>query len=468
LDSVVPDVPWGAAFDFGKGVDALSGSLKPSAIAPGTKPVEQKTMSSHQGLALVQQQSDLDQLIKVSVAGKYNIEGVDVSGSAQYVGSLKVSELAISLVLLYQSTYVGLDELENPKLTAEAAAFDPARFRDQYGDYFISGGQRGSGFVAVYRCTATKIRDMTSFKAAINAEEEPDVFSADGAANFKRTLQQNNIDISVDVFMDGYEKTDDVPSAPWTPDKVVDALAWFKKHEVGIYRRAELMHYSALNSKIPRTVAAAPDVFAALQNLFGTVWDITALYNACPRTQQPKFQDDYNSLMSGLSAQKGSLASSANLCVEFQNKADALQLLLRRVVDRIAFYSVVIGAVTSEPGKNQEIDADGRQAYLYGCKGYVGITGPLEVKVDSQSFYRVYEGPGNWDNTFHWQETNRIIVGWEVVSNWADSYNGWWCKRSDQILLNDNADVYVKSLYDRGTNWTLNIYSVAADEYRFA
>lgn len=463
LDAVISNLPWGDAFDYRKGVDAVTGSLMPSAIAPAT-PIERTVKNSSEHFRFVQSESELDTEIETSVAGKYNIEGVTASASAQYLEKIKFSELSLTLVASYKSEYQGYDELDRPQLTSEAKALigDPVKFRKQYGDYFVTGAKRGSNFNAAYVCQSRTASDMTQFKASVGAET-PDVFSAEGSARFMKAASEHSISVSVDVWMDGYQGS--APGGPWTPEKIIEALAWFKEHEKGDYVRAELAHYSSLEPKYPRTVDIAPDVFVALRKLYTTVWNVRALYASCPTSYRKQFTNVYNDLVDGVTASQGELATDVAQRATYQQKAENVQAALNRVFDRMDFYFKVRDAVGTEPGQGQETDDSGRQSYLYGYTSYPK-SDAVVINTDRQSY------SDNWqigwrEHTFEWEHGDRLIVGWEVVSNWHDGTNGWWKKNSATILLTHRAEVYVKSLYDRGCNWSFNIFWVDAKDYDF-
>jgi hypothetical protein len=56
------------------------------------------------------------------------------------------------------------------------------------------------------------------------------------------------------------------------------------------------------------------------------------------------------------------------------------------------------------------------------------------------------------------RQTNKLFVGWEVVSNPNDSTNREWWKEVDAIVLTDHAAVRIRSNFDRGVDWTVISY----------
>ena len=463
LDAVVSGLPWGDAFDYRKGVDAVTGSLMPSALEPAA-PVERTVKSSSEHFRFVQTESELDTEIEAAVSGKYNIEGVTASASAEYLQKIKFSELSLTLVASYRSEYEGYDELQSPQLTAQAKELigDPAKFRRQYGDYFVTGGKRGSEFNAVYVCQARSASDMMQFKASVGAET-PEVFSADGSTKFMRAASEHSISVSVDLWMNGYEGTP--PGGPWTPEKILEALDWFKQHEKGVHVRAELAHYSALDPRYPRTIDVAPDVFVALRKLYTTVWNVRALYGSCPPAYQKQFTEAYGDLVDGVTASQTQLATDFELRAGYQKKAENLRAALGRVFERMDFYFMVRAAIGTEPAQGHENEDSSRQSYLY---GYTTYTKGDAVTINTDHDHYADKWQIGWrEHTFDWEHGDRLIVGWEVVSNWHDGTNGFWRKNSSSILLGHRAEVYVKSAYDRGCDWSLNVSWVDAKDYDF-
>jgi hypothetical protein len=464
LDAVLTGVPWGEGFDFNKGVDAITGSLMPSAIEPAS-PVERTVKKSAESYRFVQSESELDSEIETAVSGKYNIEGVTVSGSAEYVQKIKFSELAITLVASYRSEYDGYDEISQPQLTAQAKGLigDHGKFRHQYGDYFVKGGKRGSTFYAVYVCQSRSESSMSEFKAKLGAET-PDVFSAEGSARFMQAAKEHSISVSADLWMDGYEGAS--PSGPWTPEKIIEALAWFKQHEKGVHIRGELMHYSALDPSYPRSVDVAPEVFVALKKLYTALWTVRALYGSCPPNYQGNFTERYNDLINETTARQAELATDSALRAACQQKTDTLRAGLTEVFDRMVFASKVRDAIGTEPGPGHSTDDSGRRSYFYGYNQYPRSSA-VAIKMDSENYADVWQ-IGYRDHVFDWRHEDRLVVGWEVVSNWADGTNGWWRQDSSpSVLMTHRANVYVKSWYDRGCNWTLNVWWVDAKDYDF-
>lgn len=465
LDQVISNLPWQDAFNFGAGVDAITGSVSGTAIQH-FEPIQRTVKTSSEIYRFIQSDSELNREIETSASGKYNIEGVTVNASAAYLSKIKYSELITTLVAEYESHYDGYDEAETYQFTDAAKKLigDPNKFRKSYGDYFVAGGRRSSRFTAVYTCQASSVESMDEFKASFGSEA-PEVFSADGSARFVQAAAQHNINISVYLFMEGYQGT--APSGPWTPEKIFEALTGFKANEKGVDLEAKLKHYSTIEPSYPRKIDVTPDVFVELRQLYTKLWDIRSRYASIPGYYQDQLKNDYTTLDYGIVSNQEILVSDEAKRSVYQQKADSLMSVLSDITARMDFYFKVKKVVSTEPGNGQEIkEGKGQQTWLYGYSTYSKSNA---VVIDSTKLNYSKKGHiGHREHTFEFgPQGNYLIVGWQVVSNWGDGTNGSWWEATNQILLTDYAAVHVKSQYDRGCDWSLIIYYVAAKDYQF-
>ncbi|MBD0254878.1 MAG: hypothetical protein ICV83_04090 [Cytophagales bacterium] len=465
LDQIIAGLTWLEAFRLGDGINAVTGSQTASALLPFT--VQQQTVkSSQEHYRFIQSDSAYNQEVETSVSGKYNIEGVTVSASAKYLEKVKYSELTTTLLASYEVAYNGYDEATDYQFTEAAKGMldKPDQFRGAFGDYFIAGYQRGARFMAVYACQATTAEKMTEFQTSFGAET-PDVFTAEGSARFMSAASSHSITITCDLFMEGYQGVG--PEGPWTPEKILEALDWFKANATGIPVRAKLKHYSTIDPAYPHTVDIVPDVFVELRRLYTKVWDVRSRYHSCPAHYQPQFASDFNALDTGVTSKQDILATDQAQRLQYEQQADALLSGLNDVMDRMDFYFKVLNVVGTEPANGATIDeGNGQQAWLYGFNVY---TKSPAVTIHSTTLnYKDSWHVGWRDHTFEFgPDGTYLIVGWEVVSNWNDGTNGSWEKKVNQILLTSQAAVYVKSLYDRGCDWSFTVYFVDAKDYQF-
>lgn len=465
LDQVVSGLTWGDGFKFGEGVNAITGSIAASALKQFS-PDQRTVKVSSEHYRFIQSDSDLNREVEASLSGKYNIEGINVSASTSYLNKIKYSELIITLIADYEVQYDGYDECNTYELTDAAKQLigQPDKFRQAYGDYFIAGRRRGSRFTGVYTCQSSTVESMDEFKASFGGEA-PEIFTAEGSARFLQSASSHNIKISADLFMEGYDGVS--PSGPWTPEKILEALTWFKSHEQGISLKAKIKHYSTIDPTYPRTVDVEPEAFVDLRQLYAKVWDIRSRYQSCPDYYRQQLSKEYSDLIYGVEANQSILATDLNKRLGYQQKADILLSKLDDIAARMDFYFKVVNAVSTEPGNGAEIvEGTGQQSWLYGFSTYAksGAVVINSIRMNYSEAYRI----GWRENTFEFgPNSNNLIVGWQVISNWGDGLNGSWWKAINQILLTDHAAVHVKSQYDRGCNWSLIVYYVDAKDYQF-
>ena len=466
LDQELSDLPWADAFSFRTGVDAITGSCAGPAIAPFTVKEQTNTVSEER-YRLVQNDSDLRREISASLSGKYNIEGVTASASMSYLNSIQFSDLSTTLIAEFECHTPGYDEADSYAFTDDAKKLltDPAKFRQAYGDYFVAGGRRSSRFVAVYKCRSTTAKSLDEFKASISVEL-PEVFTQDGSTKFMQSASQNSIDVSLDLFMEGYEGT--APNGPWTPATILTALAWFKQNLAGIYMSAKLLHYSTVDNQFPRTIPVDADTFVDLRLLYADVWDIRSRYASIPANYQQTLQKKYREIDYGVQASQQELACDAAKRQHYHELATDLLSDLGTIYDRMDFFFKVKNAVSLEPPEDQEqVEESGKpQNWLYGFSSY--SKSKSVVIHQNRMNYGDQWHVGYREKTLEFGPDDRfLIVGWQVVSNWGDGTNGSWWKVVGQNLLQPHGAVHVKSQYDRGCDWSVIYYYVDAVDYQF-
>jgi hypothetical protein len=468
LDQTITGIPWRKGFDYGVGIDAITGSLSGTAIKKFTPSNPWERLSTER-YRFIQSESDLNQEIEASASGKYNIEGVKVSASTQFLHKIKFSDLSTTLIAEYESRQNGYDQAESYELTDEAQWLmgdEPAAFRKSYGDYFIAGGLRRSRFLALYRCQASSAESMMSFKASLGAGV-PNVFSAQASSKFMRAASQSNVSISIDIALEGYEGQ--APSGPWTPQKVLEALDWFKGAEKGVHLEALLKHYSTIDPTYLRTIPIAPSVFMELRQLYLKVWDIRSFYAPLPQHYQDQLRKDYTDLDTGVPAYQGQLPTDQTSRKGYQQRADNLLGRLMKMRTRQDFTTMVRAQAAKEPGRGAEIVAGaGQNQWMYGLNSYPRNEA-VSDEIESKEMHYAESWRIGWrEHTFEFGPDSRyLIVGWQVISNWTDGTNGSWWKETDQILGRHHAAVHVKSQYDRGCDWGLRVYYVEAKDYQF-
>lgn len=467
LEPVIAGLPWADRFEIGAGMNAVTGSAGVSAIRlPDIKAAV--TKSSTTRYRFIASANQLEEEIDTAAKAAYNMGGVNLSASAQYVTKIKVSELYLTLVAQYHSSYSAYDEASSYELTDEAKKLigDAQEFRKRYGDYFIAGQKRGASFTAVYTCHARSVESMSKFMTKVGADA-PEVFTTEGSSSFVKAARSCNIEIDVYVDMRGYRGT--LPGTPQEPKDIPVALEWFKKHEEGTPQKAKLFHYSTIDRNFPQEVPIDPIVFAELSVLYKRRWAIQDAMNALPKVYQDQYRDQVDLFETSVATEAPTLATDAHRRGGLSRESGVLLGELNDVLARQDFYYKVSEKRHAEPLRGQTIaeETGGPQVWLYGFKGYPQSKA-VTIHSTTMNYYAGAPAYGYRQNTFVFgPDDNKLVVGWEVVSNWQDGTNGSWSKVSEKILLSNQAQVHVNSQFDRGCDWTVSVYYVDATEFQF-
>lgn len=462
LETVITQIPWLDSFTLGAGIDAVTGGVVGSAIEH-FDPKERTAKRSNVRYHFVQTESDLSRLIEISAMGKYNIAGINLHASADYLSKIKLSEFNLTLIANYITEFDGYDETDNYQLseTAKKLLNEPAEFRKAYGDYFISGGKRGSRFTAIYTCQASSMESMSEFKSSFGAES-PSIFSVEGSTRFMNAASKNKINIDVEIQAIGH--TGALPSGYQSPDKIIEALEWFKENEQGVPFQSKLKHYSTIDTNIPRSIDFDPDIFVDLREFYTDVYKIRSLYTSCPMYYQKQLRKEYQDLVIGAEAKQNLLVTDEEVRQDYQNRSEALFRKLSNIIARMDFHTKVLNEAPKEPKKNAH--NGGRDIWRFGFhEDTMSDTDAVNIHSNKINYQKGYKSG--------WREASLktnlgedvMVVGWDVISNRKE--NGHWAKDKERILGTNQAAIHVKSKYYQGCNWSLVAYYVDAKDYKF-
>lgn len=221
---MVTSIPYAPDMGVGKGYNLLIGDALPSPAVTGTL-VAVEAAGGQEVTAKIVRIDDL-----ATLRSSLGV-GVDASGSyGSLSGSVKVdfaesSEFSqYSKYLLVRVTVRNATlTFDDPKLTADASELiqndNPVRFRERFGDVFLSGIERGGEYFALYQISGYDEAEKQSVAVAIQASFEAVVASADlqtKIATAKET-SKSHLDVSTRVFQQG--------SIDTTPQSVDEIMA---------------------------------------------------------------------------------------------------------------------------------------------------------------------------------------------------------------------------------------------------
>lgn len=472
LAPTLEGLPWDEAFALGRGYDAATGLAAAEVALEPFLPEEVTAKQSTRRYRFIQDQAELDREIEIAAPGRYNLRPLATGPTTGYLPAVGFSEFEMTLVAEQESLAAGYDRPAIYELTpaARSLAADPARFRARYGDYFLAGCQRGSRFTAVYRCRAATRIALDKLRAALEGELPP-VLTREGAASLVKAANLYGVEVSVSVFLLGCEPRGGLALPPFqtTPEGVLSELAWFETHEQAVPLKAELRHFSAVAPEIPRQTAAAPEAFAGLDRLYTALWRTRARFGTCPEPYRRQLEDHFVRLEAGILAERGSLAVDTAKQRLLEEETGRMLAEVQEVFDRRDFYVKVQSLVRGEPRKEMPIeDVPGApDTWVFGFDEYPESKAVVLHRTDLR-FVKSWLLGAHREHTFTFGPDKRyLIVGWEVISNRADDHNGSWWKLGDQILLTHEAQVHVRSQFDRGCDWCLTLYYVNAADYQF-
>jgi hypothetical protein len=180
-------VPWQRGYDFGVGVDLVSGSpmakvVDDQHVAPG----EAGGATVDFSIDRVRTTSDLEQALGIDVDMSYGSAAFGAGVEARFEFAKKceiqATSLFMSVTALVQLEFLSIDD---PALTDDAAGLvvHPDQFADRFGNMFVRGLSRGGLFVGLLRVDTRSQQDSESIAGELHGSYG--LFSADAQAKFQ-------------------------------------------------------------------------------------------------------------------------------------------------------------------------------------------------------------------------------------------------------------------------------------------
>lgn len=476
LDYQLSDVRWNPrSFSLGKGVDAVTGEIAKQAVE-ATAPRSELTRDVEFTYHMVRSQSEMQSLVDVSTKGKYNIKSVSISESTQFLEEVSFSETQHTVVarLVVGSPAMLPIDHASYRLTPAAQTLmreHPERFRETYGDYFISSYSWRGEFLVVYKFRShdsSKLRELTT-TLDVTAEG---LFSKEGTLKLRNKAEQHGVEVSINIHMSGLGPLaagEDRPASGGLPD-IAESLAWFARHVVGKPEMAQLTHYKFFDDNYPASVPIAPDAFVSLKGLYDGLWLIRSRFHGIPDFYQRNFRERFNRLDAEITSKKNHLPGQREKVGELNQEAHNLLHDLQMVCDRMDFHARL---KTVRQAQDNWLKGDKKSKdqthWLYGMSSDER-TEAVTIHSEERHFQEGFKHPV-WSQrrgSVHFGDgSKRLIVGVEVRSNWKDGSNGTWSTPQQHFVLEHNALVNFKSETGRGCNWSATFHYVDADLYRF-
>lgn len=452
----ITDVIWNNDYCVGTGIDAVTNHIKKSAVVTRKKNETDTTKAIEiiSSTEIVQNANDYSSLLTSEMSGRFTVAQIDFTGYFQYLQHIKYSEKSISVILKENYREIEYTDGITCELSEDARALsekDAGEFRNMYGDYYVSDEKRGGYFIAVFNCEANSVDKITNFKAGLNACKK-DLFNFVCSGEFQQLASTNQVRVSIRV---NYYGCDSLPNNIDTVYDVKKALDFFNKHKAPIPYAVKMNHYSCLNRNISKEVPYEYDVLKQVKLVYSKFWKLYADIQVVHKNYRAEIIREFMPLYDDVTMNLSAVVNDNNYrkqCLELINS------LQEKVVELLTMYDCyrmiqIEKKKEPQPGEKQKTDERKRLIWSYGCFNYPhckDITYHIEEK----------HGPGYrqfWD---HFNDPDKTIVGYKVISNWMDGTNGDWWKLTEYGLLDHRLDIRIDSYFGRGFSWDYVYYTV--------
>lgn len=452
---------WLDSYQLGSGINAVTGEISLSALTPFTVKDEQNVYSS-QNVNKIVNEEDFTQQVSITEKTAFNLSGAGLSQSLSYTKNINYSEITTTYVA-YMSVddinFANLDESKlafNDKAKAMLDKKDYKGFREQYGDYFVASYKKGTFFTATLVCKASSSSEMEDFNNSVKTSYEK-IFSAEGQTNFMTKAGEKNIDVNISIKM--YGTQEDVPHF----DVIADALKWFAANQKPVEQVALLYSYSQIDSNIPMIIDVPEQTFLDINQLYQKSFMVDAKYSNCPAPYKSRMTNEYKDFATTLTLEAPILANSPDQLSQLNKTCDKLLGKLNHIADCYTLYCNTMNARADEPDKGHHKDAGSSKTWSYGNNSTKSQISDVSFHSHEESKKLGYK-IGHRSHTFKVENDDDLfITGWEVKSNRSD--NGYWKKDDTYILGTGKCEIYVRSDYDRGLNYTVTCYYTDKSPY---
>ncbi len=468
------EMVWLDGYELGSGINAINGNISTRFPVEVTNIIEGQYFTHEQYVNEITNESSFNNQLKISGKTSLNIGAGKISEESSYLNSVKYSKVTTTYIAYHRTKATDYDHVKdgNYKLTDDALKLisnNPQKFREIYGDYFISGVRKGALFVGMYICTAESEEAMKDFKTSVNGSYGS-IFSIEGSTEFNKIAKEKNVDIQFNIEMYGITK--DIPSfdkdnegnSILNGNKIPVALAWFNENQVMIPEYAQLTHYSQLHHDFPQTIDVKPKTFVKIQNLYNLNATVKNRYNTCPGDYAKDFELDYGGIQIELISFAGEFTSNIKKVDELTDKVLELKEKLDNVFDRYDFYCEVHSMIGDEPQKGIKNPANSKTSWSYGIIQDSSPVKDVNITAVHKS-YQKNRHTGHRTYTFDFEkDSEKMIIGWTINSNRNNKY---WEKMNDRILTGNEMQIYVSSDFDKGIDFSAKCYYVPTELFRF-
>lgn len=491
------EIPWPTTADLGMGVAAPSGDLLKTAVkrvraAPGG------TVEVNAEVTEVTSSSDIKTALGVESKAQFSTPAVAGSAMVKYAQSVRHS--ALERTLLYLVTMQWGDALASPlpELTAKAARqarSGPTTFRDSYGDYFIAGYTKKAEFLAFAHITATSEETVRTVTTQLKGElNKPGVdVKAEVLTELSNEAHKSHCEVSVELHMTGL-RADDAPeggagaaggSSVERPldhlalDELPEQLRYFTDHAEGRRTTAHLVHYHRVEPSIPTRIPLDSKVFLAAQGLYDDCLDAWATLRKLPPPYAEDMRERLEDLERRIDAEiPRDLTCTVSTITNLRHGLDGLDRWVADAEETLAYFALWKAATTNRAGHLTGVDA--------------GTDGTVVEPLPAVSVHESYDRPGHIDVDLMFGPDGirkRVRPAGRGYRSWVDAAQGpdlagkAVCgyrlttsrtgSKAGRIEVTsggvgkDRVGFHARSDYDRGLDWTVQVYVVPQEHFAF-
>ncbi|HEX6335743.1 MAG TPA: hypothetical protein VFZ85_02215 [Jiangellaceae bacterium] len=431
--------------------------------------------------------SDLKQVLNVEAETQFHTPAVAGDVIARFEKSVERSERARSI--LYAITYEWKDAAlasPLPALTPEAAKLlkeDPARFRDAYGDYFIAGYTSKAQFLAFANLRSRDEASLTKVAASVAAQfqQAGSGLTAEAASAIENSNKDHACEMSLDVHMSGLR--DDASSTFRTHthlsiNEIPALVAQFTENAHGSRTTAKLIHFHRIDPSFPTTIELDREVFLSAEQLYDDLVDAHATLGRLPATYRAEMQQQLESIERRIAAEIPRDLScpleTITTLAEGENgltawKRDANEILGYLGLWRAAMNQPNGGVLSWSPPATIEAIPPVVVRESYARPGHIDV----DLAFDSRGILKRV-GPAG--RGYHDAELDPGLKGITLEGKRVCGYRLTTCRsgstkgtinRTAGGIGQDNVSFHMRSDYDRGLDWTVEVFTVSADKFNF-
>jgi hypothetical protein len=196
-------VPHIDGYDFGIGLDSLSGTIMNLAVTPAaTTPAGASGSDHFFQVARVNTTQDLQRSLNIDASASYGTFGASVSGRFNFAQDVSVHSASLFMAI---TATVDLADLSIPDCAlipaAAALAGRPDVFTQRYGDVFFRACRRGGLFVGVMQVETFDESEAISIEGELRGSYG--LFSADVTAKFSDVTKLHDSKVYCTVYTEG-------------------------------------------------------------------------------------------------------------------------------------------------------------------------------------------------------------------------------------------------------------------------